>query len=189
MKRFHRYYSFEEQYNNFIRISYIVMLRKEKMEPKIVINKEIKLVGMSTRTSLNKNKTVALWKQFMGRKKEVGNIKNSWYYSIQRYDVDLKMENFTPNIIFETCAAVEVNCFEEIPDDMESLVIPEGEYAVFIHRGATDSFHKTADFIFRVWLPNSKYELDNRMHFEIMKEEYLGPDNPNSEEEVWVPIK
>jgi AraC family transcriptional regulator len=159
------------------------------MEPKIVINQEIKLVGMSTRTSLNKNKTVALWKQFMGRKKEVKNIKNSWHYSIQRYDADLKMENFTPNIIFKTCAAVEVNHFEEIPDDMESLVIPEGNYAVFIHRGATEAFHKTADFIFRVWLPNSKYELDNRMHFEIMKEEYLGPDNPISEEEVWVPIK
>ena len=72
---------------------------------------------------------------------------------------------------------------------MEAFVIQGGSYAVFIHKGATDTFHKTAEFIFSVWLPNSKYELDNRKHFEIMKENYLGPNNPDSEEEVWVPIK
>ena len=159
------------------------------MEPKIIITKEIKLVGMHTKTSLNNSKTVGMWKQFMARKKEIKNIKNNWHYSVQKYDTGLKMINFTPNTIFETYAAVEVENFEKIPQDMESILISEGAYAVFIHTGATDTFHKTADFIFTKWLPDSKYELDNRMHFEVMKEKYLGPDNPNSEEEVWVPIK
>jgi len=114
MKRFHRYYSFEEQYNNFIRISYIVVPRNEKMEPKIIITKEIKLVGMHTKTSINNSKTVGLWKQFMPRKEEIRNIRNRWYYSVQRYDVDLKMKNFTPDTVFETAAAVEVKSFKEI---------------------------------------------------------------------------
>ena len=159
------------------------------MEPKIIITKEIKLVGMRTKTTLNSRKTASLWMQFMPKKKEVKNLMNSWHYSVQSYDADLKMEDFTPDTLFETFAAVEVNSFIEIPQDMESFVIQEGTYAVFIHKGATDTFHKTANFIFNMWLPNSKYELDNRLHFEIMKEKYLGPDNPNSEEEVWVPIK
>lgn len=159
------------------------------MEPKIIITKEIKLVGMHTKTSLNNSKTVGMWKQFMREKKEIKNIKNNWHYSVQRYDADLKMENFNPDTVFQTHAAVEVKNFEEIPPGMLAFTIEDGAYAVFIHKGATDTFHKTADFIFNMWLPNSKYELDNRVHFEIMKEKYLGPDNPNSEEEVWVPIK
>jgi len=159
------------------------------MKPKIKIIKEVKLVGMRTKTSLNDSKTVGLWKNFMQKKKEIKNIRNAWHYLVQRYDRELKMVNFTPNTFFDTYAAVEVEGFEEIPGDMESILISEGTYAVFIHTGATNSFHNTANYIFNKWLPDSIYELDNRMHFEIMKEKYLGPDNPNSQEEVWVPIK
>jgi len=159
------------------------------MKPKIIITENIELVGMCAKTSLKNSKTEGLWKQFMDKKKEIKEIKNRWHYSVQRYDTDIEMENFTPDTIFETCAAVEVNNFEDIPADMEAFLIQGGAYAVFIHKGATDAFHKTADFIFNDWLPKSKYQLDNRKHFEIMKDNYLGPDNPNSEEEVWVPIK
>lgn len=159
------------------------------MEPKIIFLNEIELVGMAAKTSINNSNALSLWKRFMGRKKEIKAIKNSWHYSVQTYSADLKMENFTPDTVFETCAAVEVEKSEIIPHDMEAFVIQGGSYAVFIHKGATDTFYKTSDFIFSVWLPNSKYELDNRKHFEIMKENYLGPNNPDSEEEVWIPIK
>ena len=72
---------------------------------------------------------------------------------------------------------------------MESYTIGEGKYAVFIHKGDATAFQKTMSFIFGIWLVNSEYELDDREHFQIMKEKYLGENNPNSEEEVWVPIK
>jgi AraC family transcriptional regulator len=62
-------------------------------------------------------------------------------------------------------------------------------YAVFKHKGATSSFHLTSDYIFNHWIPQSEYELDHRPHFEILGDQYLGPDNPESEEEVWIPIK
>ena len=137
------------------------------MEPNIIITREIKLIGMRSKTSLNNSNTVNLWSQFMGRKKEIRNNENKWHYSVQVYDAKLKMENFTPDTVFETYAAVEVKNFKEIPHGMEAFKIEGGTYAVFIHKGATDTFHKTADFIFNMWLPNSKYELDNRMHFEI----------------------
>jgi AraC family transcriptional regulator len=38
-------------------------------------------------------------------------------------------------------------------------------------------------------LPLSKeYELDDRPHFEILGDKYKNND-PNSEEEIWIPIK
>jgi AraC family transcriptional regulator len=37
-------------------------------------------------------------------------------------------------------------------------------------------------------LPGSDYSLDSRAHFEILGKKYKH-DDPNSEEEVWIPIK
>jgi len=72
---------------------------------------------------------------------------------------------------------------------MDHLIIPGGLYAVFIHKGPVHIFYKTSQYIYGQWIPGSDYILDNRPHFEIMTEQYLGPDHPESEEEVWVPIK
>ena len=49
-------------------------------------------------------------------------------------------------------------------------------------------FSKTMQHIFTRWLPESNYRLDNRPHFEVLGERYKNND-PNSEEEVWIPIK
>ncbi|MEP1984886.1 MAG: GyrI-like domain-containing protein, partial [Maribacter dokdonensis] len=38
------------------------------------------------------------------------------------------------------------------------------------------------------WIPNSEYQLDGRPHFEVLGAKYKNND-PNSEEEVWIPIK
>ncbi len=65
---------------------------------------------------------------------------------------------------------------------------PSGLYAVFIHKGDASTAPKTFEYIFGTWLPNSEYLLDNRPHFEILGEKYKNED-PNSEEEVWIPIK
>ncbi len=42
--------------------------------------------------------------------------------------------------------------------------------------------------IFETWLPASGYVLDNRPHFAVMGEKYRNED-PDSEEEIWIPIK
>ena len=159
------------------------------MEPKIINIEKIEIIGMRSKLSLSNNKTVELWKKFMPKKKEIINLKNSWHYAVQIYDSDLKIKNLTPETIYEAWAAVEVSDIEFIPKGMESYTIGEGKYAVFKHKGDATAFQKTMSFIFGIWLVNSEYELDDREHFQIMKEKYLGENNPNSEEEVWVPIK
>jgi AraC family transcriptional regulator len=71
---------------------------------------------------------------------------------------------------------------------MESFTLKGGLYAVFLHKGAASTGQKTFQYIFEMWLPNSGYLLDNRPHFEILGAKYKNED-PNSEEEVWIPIK
>jgi AraC family transcriptional regulator len=70
---------------------------------------------------------------------------------------------------------------------METYTLPGGLYAVFFYKGLnTDT--SIFEYIHRTWLPNSNYLLDNRPHFEILGEKYKNAD-PNSEEEIWIPIK
>lgn len=145
-----------------------------------------KLIGLSIQMSMANNKTFELWHRFMPRRKEITNATDNLLYSMQVYG-----ENYDPTAmesIFEKRAVVAVSDFENVPNGMETFVLPAGKYAVFLHKGSAADAAKTFQYIFDVWLPNSNYILDNRPHFEILGEKYKNND-PNSEEEVWIPIR
>lgn len=157
------------------------------MEPRIEILESKKLIGMRLKMSQMENKTAQLWQTFMPRRAEVESRSTSEYISMQIFD-DTQSELFDPNTMFEKWAAIEVSNHETIPTGMEPYTMKGGMYAVFIHKGLPSDFPKTMGHIFGSWLPGSKYELDNREHFELLPESYR-PDDPNAEEEVWIPIK
>ena len=156
--------------------------------PKILRIADKKLIGIGIQTSLAENKTLALWKQFKPLIKEVINRINTNFYSIQVYEDNFDMQQFTPTTPFEKWAAIEVENFKDIPKGLSKFNLVGGLYAVFIHKGTPQEFPKTAASIYREWLPNSKYTLDNRPHFEILSENY-NPNDPNAKEEVWIPIQ
>jgi AraC family transcriptional regulator len=137
--------------------------------------------------SFSKIKTHKLWSDFMPRKKEIQNSLGSDFYSIEIYSSSY-FTNFNPDVEFEKWAAIEVNGFQFIPAEMETLIFPCGLYAVFVHNGAASAGPKTYEYIFTTWLTNSNFTLDNRPHFVIMGEKYKH-EEPDSEEEIWIPIK
>ena len=158
-------------------------------DPIITEIKEKTLVGMRILTTLSENRTNELWQQFMSHRNEIRHQVGRELYSVQAFDPFTMMDTFTSETRFEKWAAVEVSAVEALPEGMKVYILAGGKYAVFKHKGLTSTFPKTLQHIFEVWLPDSKYELDSRAHFEIMGEKYLGPDNPDSEEDIWVPIK
>ena len=157
------------------------------MEPRIETIPEKKLVGSSIQMSLNNNKTGWLWSNFIPKLKDIANKVGQDKYSLQVYGSDY-FSNFDPNREFVKWALVEVTNFENIPTDLETFTLKSGQYAVFIHKGDTSEFYKTAQYIYGVWLPNSAFELDDRPHFEVLGNKYKNND-PASEEEVWIPVK
>ncbi len=159
-----------------------------EMEQRIETVSEKKMVGKKMTMTLSNNKTGELWKSFMQRRKEIQNTLAEELYSMQIHDPSFNFQEFDPHIPFEKWAATEVSNFEEIPPEMESIVVPPGLYAVFIHKGPASTAPKTFMYIFGDWLPHSEYEIDDRPHFEILGEKYKNED-PSSEEEVWIPIK
>lgn len=146
-----------------------------------------KLIGKHITMSFVENKTFQLWSGFMPERKKFRNPIDSNLYSIEVFPEGY-FNNFNPKNTFEKWAAVEVSDLNEIPAGMESLLIPDGLYAVFIHKGSSTEAEKSYRFIFTEWLPDSQYSVDDRPHFAVMTENYQ-KDDPNSEEEIWIPVK
>jgi AraC family transcriptional regulator len=158
------------------------------MEPRIETISSKKVIGQRIRTSLSNNKTFKLWKGFMPRWNEIKNRATTDLLSIQVYYKSIDFSDFTPDTEIEKWAAAEVLSFDNIPDGMEPFVLDGGLYAVFIYKGNPDNFQEMFLYIFGTWLPASGYELDKRPHFEILGNKYKH-NHPDSEEEIWIPIK
>ena len=147
-----------------------------------------KTLGFSTQTSIANDKTIEIWQKLMPRLKEVSGYKRADLISLQVYDTN-SLQKFSPETEFKKYALIEVKNFDLIPDGFEKFEIPAGKYAVFLHKGTSADFYKTSNFIFGEWLPKSDYSLDDRPHFEILGDAYKGHNNPENEEEVWIPIQ
>ncbi|WP_232304857.1 GyrI-like domain-containing protein [Maribacter thermophilus] len=154
--------------------------------PRIEFLEDKKLVGVSLSMSLIENRTIDLWRSFMVRNKEIKNKANSEYISLQVYPKDY-YQNFSPANKFVKWALVEVTDAHVVPDGMEVFVLSKGKYAVFDYKGLPNDA-RIFTYIFQEWLPNSKYQLANRPHFEVLGDKYKNND-PNSEEQIWIPIQ
>lgn len=139
--------------------------------------------------SFSKYQVGLLWGKFMPKCPEIKNRSNRDLVSIAAYPAGFSFSktNFNPQLNFEKWAAAEVDSFGYIPQGMNALTIPTGEYAIFHYKGlSTDT--SIFEYIHGVWLPSSPYTLDHRPHFEVLGERYKNAD-PNSEEDIYIPIR
>ena len=128
-----------------------------------------------------------LWSSFMPRRKEITNSLSNDLISLVVYS-PTHFEEFKPTNKFERWAAIEVSNFDNVPDHLETYVLPAGLYAIFLYKGSSSGSASFFQQIYTVWLPASDYVLDNRPHFEVLGDKYKNND-PSSEEEVWIHIK
>lgn len=157
------------------------------MQPRIEHLPGKKFIGQRMVLSLAEDRTGELWRSFMPRRKEIPNVAGTALYSLQAYPPSY-FDSFDAATEFTKWAAVEVSDFGTVPPEMEAFPLPDGLYAVFLHRGPASEGARTFRYIFGVWLPASEFVLDNRHHFELLGEKYKNED-PGSEEEIWIPVK
>lgn len=157
------------------------------MEPRIEILKEKKLAGLKMEMSFANNKTRELWQMFMPGRAEIKNSLTTDLYSLEIYPPDF-FEHFNPTSAFQKWAAIEMSDFDQVPANMSTITIPQGLYAIFIHKGAASDAAKTYQYIFSTWMPQSNFEIDDRPHFALMGSKYKNED-PDSEEEIWIPVR
>ena len=155
------------------------------MNQKIITFPTTKFIGKNLSFTYADYRVFELWSNFMPRRKEIQNTIGSEVYNIQ---INPDNFDFQPNTPFTKWAAVTVSILDFIPDRMEALEIQEGLYAVFNYKGDQSNVAAFFNSIYTEWLPSSDYELGNHPQFEILGEKYKNND-PNSEEEIWIPIK
>lgn len=143
------------------------------------------LAGVRRRTSFVNDLTSELWREFRLREASIDHRVGSESYSVKVYDPAYSFADFNPAAEFDKWAAAEVS---EPVGGFETMEIPAGQYAVFIHRGTAAEAPRTFGYIFGEWLPGSAYALDWRPHFEVLPPGY-DPFDPTAEEEIWVPIR
>ncbi len=156
------------------------------MQPKIETIKEKTLIGMSESMSLVENKTFKLFSSFMPRRNEILHSVSNTIYDLREYPEDYYQE-FKPTNSFIKWALIEISEIDSIPKDMTVFNLPSGKYAVFIENVQYSGDH-LFEYVFTEWLPNAKYVLDNRPHFDILGEKHLQKD-PSAKLELWIPIK
>ncbi|MCZ8198586.1 MAG: GyrI-like domain-containing protein [Flavobacterium sp.] len=155
------------------------------MNPALKTFPTTKFIGKNLSFTYADYRAFKLWSSFMPQRKDIQNIIGSELYNIQ---INPENFDFQPNTTFTKWAAVDVSSFDFIPDGMETFEINEGLYAVFNYKGDQSNAASFFNFIYTEWLPSSEYKLDNRPQFEILEEKYKNND-PNSEEEIWIPVK
>jgi AraC family transcriptional regulator len=155
-------------------------VRIEELQPKL-------LAGKNMHMSYADNRTPELWKFFIPLRKSILHAVGSSLYSLQIYPAGF-FDNFSPFIIFEKWAAVEIESDLAIPEELAAFHLPGGLYAVFTYRGRSTEGAAAFRYILEEWLPQSSYLLDDRPHFELLGEKYKN-DDPASEEEIWIPVK
>ena len=143
---------------------------------------ETKLYGEFVEMSLTNNKTHELWKGFIQKLKSE-NLKPAEKYSVAIYPEDY-YQNFSPNTVFEKGA-----CIKDIkPHNDSKEIILEGKYVVFTYKGKASNAAPFFQKIFGETIPQNDLVIDDRPHFELLTDKYLG-EHPDSEEEVWIPVK
>lgn len=145
---------------------------------------EFIVVGCSMEMSLTNFKAEEVWQKFMQIKNKLIASDTTCYYDVNCYNEDY-FKNYNPDQQFKKLAGfkapIDVN-------DFDSLVIPDGRYAVFIHEGLASAIGETFKYIFSEWLPQTNEHLDHRPHFMKLPVNY-NRDSLIVKEEIYIPLK
>lgn len=166
-------------------------LKNITMEPIIKNVEGFRVIGMSTKTTLKNNVIPQLWERFMPRHEEIKQrIKPESFFEVCIAREGFSLDDFNEETEFEELAGVAVSETAEIPEGMKSADIPSGKYAVFTHKGPFMELSKTYDYIWGTWIPRSGMEVDMRSDFEQYDmNRMFGPDHPESEVDIYIPLK
>lgn len=82
-----------------------------------------------------------------------------------------------------------MSSFDGVPEGVVTKVLKAGRYAVFTHRGSLSMLRRTFDYIWGTWFLTTREEVDGREDFELYDERFLGYDHPDSEVDLYIPVK
>ena len=159
------------------------------MEPKIEKKDAVKLIGIMYYGD-NKNWEIPkIWEEFLPLMKKIPNS----LPTREAYGLCFYTESHSKTGLFYYMAGVPVSSLDEIPMELVGKTLPASEYAVFTHKGPligkANTIRDTYGYAYGTWLPNSWYVNAHGFDFEYYDERFKGNEDPNTEIDVWIPIR
>lgn len=167
------------------------------MEPRIVEKGEIILAGMvfygdPFKTGAgwtSENEIGKLWGRFSTFMDNKGESVKHIIDPEVGYEVHIEPEEYAETKNFYVMVGIQVGKIDGLPLELSAKVLPATKYAVFTLKGkeitsdwATEIYHK--------WLPASGYQEAHKFTVECYDgERFKGTENPESELDIYVPIR
>ncbi|AGK99425.1 GyrI-like domain-containing protein [Clostridium pasteurianum] len=149
------------------------------MDGKLVSVESFKTVGITYFGNNSNGEIPKLWEVFNNRYKDIKQKSESMLcYGICDDEMDSEGR-------FHYTACAEVDSFQDVPEGMETGVVPDGKYLVYTYEGAIKDLGDFYNNIFTKWLPDSEYEVDYRPQFELYDTRFMD----NGEFDVYIPVK
>lgn len=152
-----------------------------KMEPRIERREAFTVAGMAVRGVGGSPKFAEIWGRFLP---EMGNVP-SRINPYETYGLCYDFDGSTLNYM----AGVQVGSTEGLPAGMTFVEVPAQTYAVFTHTGNPSGLFNTFRRIYEEWLPANQLQPVESYEFEFYGERFFGPDNEQSETDIYIPIK
>ncbi len=166
------------------------LVRNVTVHPRIVELPEIRVAGIRGETTLRDNRLRELWDRTNSLYSQIPNrIPGGRSFGICEACAENTLYTMNEDILFTEVAGTEVSSFEGLTEPFMQKVIPGGRYAVFTHRGTLRMLPQTFDYIWGTWFLTTKEELDWREDFELYDERFLGYDHPDSEVDLYIPVR
>lgn len=104
------------------------------------------------------------------------------------YEVHIEPDDYHETKEFYVMVGAQVEEVEHLPLEFFVKVLPSTTYAVSTLRGS-EITSNWPDTIYKEWLPQSAYEEAYKFTVERYGPSFKGTDDPESELEIWVPIR
>lgn len=151
-----------------------------KMEAKIVYLDAFAVAGLAVRGAAGSSKFSELWGRFIPVMDSVPHRVNSRESYGLCYDFDGSTLNYM--------SGVQVSSTQGFPAEMAYVQVPAQTNAVFTHVGKPSGLSHTFRRIYEEWLPKNGLQPIEGIEFELYGERFHGPDNDQSETDIYIPI-
>jgi AraC family transcriptional regulator len=167
-----------------ITLEYIKHINQgDYLKPKLIELDAIHLVGLVSLVTDEARIIPELWERFRLEVESISNrLRPERYYGVSFSPLSWDLGGFFHMV------SVEVDALDVIPPVLVGKRIHPMKYARFIHKGLSKDVGMTFDYIYQTWLPKSGNSIAALLEIEFYGERYQGPDDPDSESEILIPI-
>ena len=153
------------------------------LKPEFVELDAIHLVGLVSLVRGHTGLITELWEKFSNEIESIPNrLKPEKHYGISFSPLSWEAQECFYMV------SVEVDSLDIIPPALVGKTIQPLKYAKFIHKGLSKDVGMTFDYIYQTWLPRAGSVIAAPFKIELQGQGYKGPNDPDSESEILIPI-